>query len=227
MNSGFTNVSTEQITTGWAEDNTVIAVNINNSDSYDKDSTFEPDVIIVVKYSGPNRVDATSVFSGWETKQYTTVKSELINLGFSNVTYKEVSTSDISQNQLVASITINGEKYSQGDCYVQQSAPIIIEYYTLKIIIGQKPSAFTSNNKNEYKKVVATLEAMGFTNIQLERNNELINGLLKKEGSVESITINGNASFTESARFDYYMPIVIVVNTYKDKGCEDITTIAP
>ena len=66
---------------------------------------------------------------------------------------------------------------------------------------------------------------MGFTNITVHRNNDLINGWITKEGSIASITINGSGKFEATDSFYYDVPIVIVVNTFKDKGCEDITLI--
>lgn len=49
---------------------------------------------------------------------------------------------------------------------------------------------------------------------------------LTKEGSIDSITINGSDSFEATDAFYYDDPIVIIVNTFDGKGCEDITLIA-
>ena len=131
-----------------------------------------------------------------------------------------------SLNLQVASISINGQQYSQGDCFVQKSAPIIVEYYRLKITIGNKTSFFTENKTGNYSSIVSSLKSMGFTNITLYRNNDLFNGWVTKEGSIASITINRGDSFESTDSFYYDVPIVIIVNTFKRKGCEDITLVA-
>ena len=66
---------------------------------------------------------------------------------------------------------------------------------------------------------------MGFTNITVYRNDDLFNGWITKEGSIESISINGNETFEATNQYYYNAPIVIVVNTFKGKGCDDITKI--
>lgn len=223
--SGFTNVQTEVINTGWAKGNSVIGVNVNNADSYDSNSSFTPDVRIVVKYSSNDRIDISDLVQNLSTKQYSSLQTNLKNKGFTNITVKETVTDNKALNQLIASVKIYDQQFSQGDCYVQKSAPIVIEYYSLKITIGQKSSSFTENKEGKYSSVISLLKDMGFTNITVYRNNDLFNGWITKEGSVESITINGSNSFEATDSFYYDTPIVIVVNTFKDKGCEDITLI--
>lgn len=223
--SGFANVQTEEICTGWAKGNTVIGVNINNADSYDSSQTFAPDVRIRVKYSSGNRIDISDVVKDWSTKQYSSLQSTLKSKGFTNVTVCEKVTDIKTLNQLVASVSINNQQFSKGDCFVQKSAPIVIEYYSLKITIGHKTSYFTENKEGYYSSVISLLKEMGFTNITVYRNNDLFNGWITKEGSIESISINGEDSFEDTASYNYNAPIVIVVNTFKEKGCEDITLI--
>lgn len=224
--SGFTNVQTEVINTGWAAGNTVISVNVNNSDNYDSSAFFAPDVRIVVKYSSHDRVDISDLVENWSTKQYTILQASLRNKGFTNVTFKEKDTDNKSLNQLVADIYINSQQYIQGDCFAQKTAQIVIEYYRLKITIGNQTSYFLENEEGKYSSIISSLESMGFSNIIVYRNNDLFNGWINKEGSIASITINGSDSFEPTDSFYYDAPIVIVVNTFKDKGCEDITYIA-
>ena len=162
----------------------------------------------------------------WSTKQYTVLQTSFRTNGFTNVTFKEKITDNKSLNLQVASMSINGQQYSQGDCFVQKSAPIIVEYYRLKITIGNKTSYFTENKAGNYSSIVSSLKSMGFTNITLYRNNDLFNGWVTKEGSIASITINGGDSFESTDSFYYDVPRVIIVNTFKGTGCEDITLVA-
>ena len=220
---GFTNVQTEEIKTGWAEGNSVIAVTINNQTSYDESDVYAPDVKIVVKYSSNDRIEATDAVSNWRSVKYTELEKDLRAAGFTNITLSQTETTNKSQNHLVAGLTINGESFNAGECHVQKTAPIVIKYYTLKITIDEKASDIEGDN---YTDVVTNLEAMGFTNITLKRANDLVLGWFSKEGAVQSISINGNTDFSAEDSFYYDAEIIIVVHTFKDKGCDDITIVA-
>ena len=223
---GFTNVQTEEVKTGWAKGNSVISVMINNSSSFDIGQTYDPGVKIVVKYSSNDRVEVTNRFKDWKTTNYSTVQSALTSAGFTNVTVVPKDTTDKSQNQMIASLTFNGEVYTGGDCFLQKSAPIVIEYYKLKITLGKAAKDYTPNTVGYYSTVVNELKALGFTNIKLYREDDLFNGWITKEGAIDSISIAGNSSFTATDSFYYDAEIIILVHTFKGKGCEDITLIA-
>lgn len=120
-------------------------------------------------------------------------------------------------------IKVRDALYTSGDCYVQQNAPIMVGYYKLKIQVGEAASAFS---KTQYTDLAADLKEMGFTDITLLRADDLISGWLTKEGTIKSITIGGNSQFTEKDSFYADEPVVIVVHTFKGRGCDDITEIA-
>lgn len=222
---GFTNVQTEEVKTGWAKGNSVISVMINNSSSFDIGQTYDPSVKIVVKYSSNDRVEVTNRFKDWNTTNYSTVQSALKSAGFTNVTVVAKDTSDKSQNQMIAGLTFNGEAYTGGDCFLQKSAPIVIEYYYLKITPGKAAKDYTPNTAGYYSTVVSELKALGFTNITVYRLDDIFWGVTK-EGSIDSISIAGNNGFTATDSFYYDAEIIIMVHTRKGKGCEDITLIA-
>ncbi len=221
--SGFTNVQTQVVNTGWEKGNTVVGVTVNNKDTYSSSESFDPDVKIVVKYSSNDRIDATAILGDWATKDYLQLRNSLSNKGFTNIAVVPKDITDGSKNHLVAGIAINHDSFASGDCFIQKDKPITIEYYVLVITIGNNASAFEGE---QYSTVVANLKNIGFTNIQLQRANNLINGWITKEGSIKSISIGGNSDFTDTSIFQYDTQIVIVVNTFRDKGCEDIIIIA-
>ena len=221
--SGFTNVQTQKITTGWAKGKSVIGVTVNNVDTYSSDEIFDPDVKIVVKYSSDDRKDATATVENWQTQKYDQLQSALKAKGFTNISTSAVVTDDKSKNHLVSKLTINSEEFVAGDCFIQAGASIKIEYYVLSITIGSSASDIEGC---QYTDIVSQLKAKGFTNIKLLRANNLINGWITKEGSIKSITINGNDDFEATYKYQYDAEIVIVVNTFKDKGCTDITEVA-
>ncbi len=222
--SGFTNVQAQEVTTGWAAENTVLGVTVNNLESYNSSDSYAPDVKIVVKYSSGNRIDLTTVLKSWQTKDYMSLINSIKAKGFSTIQVKERTTEQKTQNLKVSSITIDGNDYISGDCHLPKTAAISIEYYYLIIRIGQDSSEI--KEKEQYSELVKKLSSMGFSNIKLLRGNDLTTGWISDEGSIKDITINGASAFTAADTFGYDAEIIIVVHTFKNKGCEDITEIA-
>lgn len=149
----------------------------------------------------------------------------MTSAGFTNVTVVAKDTSDKSLNQMIAGLKFNGEAYTGGDCFLQKSAPIVIEYYNLKITPGKAAKDYMPNTENYYSTVVSELKALGFVNITVYRLDDIFWGITK-EGSVDSISIAGNNDFSATDSFNYDAEIIIMVHTRKGKGCEDITLIA-
>ena len=223
--SGFTNVQTQQVTTGLAKGNTVVGVTVNNVDTYNSSESFAPDVKIVVKYSSNDRVDITETLKNWQSTDYEKLVSDLKAKGFTTVKVTPKTTENKSQNRLVKGILLNDEEYVAGDCFLPKSSSIKIDYYRLLIKIGQSSKQYEKDQN--YQTVVAQLASKGFTNIRLQRANDI--GwfpLHAKEGTIKSISINGLKDFSETETFYFDTEIIIVVHTKKDSGCSDITEIA-
>lgn len=62
-----------------------------------------------------------------------------------------------------------------------------------------------------YEKAEKILKLQGFTNIKLEKNDDLVLGILAKEDEVEKVTIDGDTDFK---RDTYYMSNVEIIITY-------------
>ena len=180
---------------------------------------------IVVKYSSDDRENITDVLVDWQKSNYKVLQRKLREKGFTNVRIQSKQTESKSQNNLVSSIKLNNEEFIAGDCYLPKSASVLIEYYLLKIKIGNTATEFMDDK--QYSEVVRQLREKGFTNIRLMRANNLFLGIMAKEGTINKITINGAENFKARDMFRYDAEIVIVVNTKKGSGCEDITEIAP
>ena len=223
--SGFTNVQTQQITTGWAKENTVVGVTVNNIDTYNSGESFAPDVKIVVKYSSNNRMDITDILKNWQNTDYEKLVSSLKAKGFTNVKATPKDTDIKSQNRLVTGITLNNQEFVGGECYLPKSASIELEYYNLRIKIGQTAKQFEKDQM--YLDVVKQLKSQGFINIYLKRANDI--GwfpIHDKEGTIKKFTINDSRDFEETDIFSYDAEITIVVHTREGEGCDDITEIA-
>ena len=62
-----------------------------------------------------------------------------------------------------------------------------------------------------YEDIVQIFKSIGFQNINPVGNDDLVLGILNKEGTVESVTINGNSNFEEGDWFPANAIIKIVL----------------
>ena len=65
-------------------------------------------------------------------------------------------------------------------------------------------------DKKDFRSVQAAYQSLGFTNIQLINLRDLRTGLLKKPGTVETVTINGESPHTD----EWYYPNAHIAITY-------------
>ncbi len=77
-----------------------------------------------------------------------------------------------------------------------------------KIKVNYSPKELKGMN---YEKAEKVLKLQGFTNIKLEKNDDLVLGILAKEDEVEKVTIDGDTDFKCDT---YYMPNVEIIITY-------------
>ena len=81
-----------------------------------------------------------------------------------------------------------------------------------------KPPASSSSLKKEnYKDVVTKFEKSGFTNIEVQKLEDLITGWITKDGSVESVSIDGDTNYDSSKRYSKDSKILIVYHTFKNR----------
>ncbi len=76
------------------------------------------------------------------------------------------------------------------------------------------PGSVIDYKKKNYKAVESILRSAGFLNIECIPLHDLTTGFLKKEGTVESITINGNNYFSFKERFSNDAAIVISYHSF-------------
>ncbi len=69
-----------------------------------------------------------------------------------------------------------------------------------------------------YDDVKTLLEKDGFTNVELRPMGDLIAGVLHKEGEVESVSIDGDTSFSSGTYFDKTAKVVIAYHSYPEKN---------
>ncbi len=69
-----------------------------------------------------------------------------------------------------------------------------------------------------YKQVIKTMEDMGFNNIEIFTQDDLITGWVTKDGSVAGISINGDNDFCEGDIFSKDSIVTITYHTFPEKG---------
>ena len=217
---GYKDVKAEVVNSGWQKGNTVVSVSINGSTDYKASDMFNDDVKIVVHYSSNDRIDITSTIKDWKKKAYSTLQSELKQLGLSNVKVKSAKTSDSSLHNTISTVTISSGTYESGDCYVRKADEITITYYRTAKRIGKDSGSMTGRNYLEVKKY---LTDQGFTNIVLKRTDDL--WFVKEAGflwlfggqvnkNVRTVTVNGKEDFKADEEVYLDGQIILLVNTY-------------
>lgn len=77
------------------------------------------------------------------------------------------------------------------------------------------PKSAESLEKENYLNVEQLFKSAGFENIKLVKQDDLIIGIVKKEGEVENVSINGDTSFGAGEFFDRDATVIITYHTAK------------
>lgn len=92
-----------------------------------------------------------------------------------------------------------------------------------------RPPKSNSSLKNQnYQDVVTLFEEAGFTNIELDKIEDLITGWLTKDGSVESVSIGGDTDYSTSQWYSKDSKVRISYHTFpenKEQGKETKETM--
>ncbi len=77
---------------------------------------------------------------------------------------------------------------------------------------------FSSNDLEgeNFELVISDLENAGFSNITTKTLADLVTGFITKEGSVESVSINGDSEFDEEDIFPKDAKVVVIYHTFED-----------
>lgn len=61
---------------------------------------------------------------------------------------------------------------------------------------AKTPSGSSIQKGKDYQKVVDEFESSGFTNIKLEKLDDLVTGWLTKDGEAESVSVDGDTGYS-------------------------------
>lgn len=140
----------------------------------------------------------------------------LLNLGFDSIT--TVAIGDIMFNadydvDSVSNVEINGlSSFSATDAF-ECNSQIYVYYHSIADIGAGTPDMYIGEDCND---VIESLQAIGFSNIQLSEYPDLIFGYLHSEGEVNGIEINGQSDFNEDSVFPSGALVVVSYHTFAD-----------
>ena len=215
--AGFTNIKTQMLSSGLQKDNSVISVSVDGTKSFHKGEYLSTETPILIEFSSTGRVDLTELLQNYRTKTVDELQSELKKLGFTNLEIEKNATDSPKSNYLMNGLELNGETYYAGSCFIPLDSKIILQYNHLQIELVKEDLI-----EQNYKDAVNSLMEQGFTKITLKRSDSLITGWVKKEGSIKSVLVN-DSEIEEHQDVWFDEEIVLIVYTFKGRGCEDIT----
>lgn len=82
----------------------------------------------------------------------------------------------------------------------------------------QIPVGSSSAEGKYYEDIVKQFQTAGFTDVTTREVPDLINGWINKEGDVESVSINGDTSFSKDDWVSQDSSVVVAYHTFPDKG---------
>lgn len=79
------------------------------------------------------------------------------------------------------------------------------------------PASASSLHKENYKDVVTKFEKSGFEIIEVQKLEDLITGWITKDGSVESVSIDGDTNYDSNKKYSKNSKILIIYHTFKNR----------
>lgn len=85
---------------------------------------------------------------------------------------------------------------------------------------AKTPSGSSAMNGRDYKSVIETFEDNGFTNIKLEKIEDLITGWLTEEGEVEDVSVGGDFDYSSDKWINADTDVIIRYHAFPEKETE-------
>ena len=123
---------------------------------------------------------------------------------------------DISKENTVGKVSIDKiTSFSSTDEFSYDDR-VYVYYHSLKKI--KPPITYEDVKDNNYQDVEKLFRASGFENITFKTKEDLILGLLTKDGAVESVSIDGNSKYIDADIYRLDANIEIVYHTFPKKS---------
>lgn len=85
---------------------------------------------------------------------------------------------------------------------------------------AKTPSGSSVQKGRDYNKVVDDFKSKGFKNIKTEKLEDLITGLITKDGEVEEVSVGGNVDYSADQWISADAEVIIKYHTFKEKDTE-------
>lgn len=151
-------------------------------------------------------------------RNYVEAREYFTDEGFTNVhlhALKDIYTDSTKQDGEIEQITIDGTPFFDEKYMCPYDAEIIIVYHQKREF--SFPYNIKRVSKLNYKSCVKNLQNIGFTNVYTEAIPDLVTGWLKKDGSVEEISVENNTFIKEGQGLRYDAKIIIKYHTFLNK----------
>ncbi len=155
------------------------------------------------------------------------VVAELLDLGFENIqTEKIKEKGTLTKEGQVLSIQMNGCNTFEMYSWYDLDTEIIVQYYEAETEAevaaahpGQRRTPFSSKKCKgaEYTVIAEAFREAGFATIETLEQRKDKKGLLDKNNSIFSVSINGQAQFEKGEWFDEKAVIKIVFLSFAEK----------
>ena len=239
--AGFTNIELTPVTEGVTsagQDGQVISVSINNESDFAKGEGYANDSKVEISYYSVPEGTIFIPFShkDFTEKNYRDVLSQFQSAGFVNIELipiEDLITGWLTKDGQVEDVTIGGSyTFKKGDPYAFDTK-ITISYHTfsgdgetLPAYSGEVDTTpkeemikinFSSKElkDEDYRDVRTRFEKAGFTNITVEPLKDLVTGWIDTKDAVESVSINGQTTFSAGDSFPKDAEIRIVYHAFK------------
>lgn len=227
-NAGFTKVTVQAVRTltnkNMDDRYTVKGVTIDGGSSFQKGDKFSPRTSIVISYYDipENMIIMPFGAKSLKNSQYQRVVDQFTEMGLTDIELIPVTENITSRDMdgQVKEVSVNGQKsFSEGDL-CPDTSKVKILYYCVPDNMIFLPFSAKDLEEINYKDVLSRARAAGFVNIELIPLEDLVTGWLTKSGEVESVSIDGNTSFSKG---DSYLSDVKFTITYHVKPGEGET----
>lgn len=151
-------------------------------------------------------------------KDYTEVETLLYNQAFNNIKVipiKDIYVGSPYRIGQVEQVVIAGSSFFQEGDTIPYDAEIVVTYHAKREIT--LPFGEKELRKLDYVTAGDKLQELGFTEIYERPIRDLVTGWIKKDGSVEKITIGNVHPFKKNSVFPYDVKITIEYHTFKKK----------
>ena len=149
-------------------------------------------------------------------KDHDTARIILERNGFINIredAIPDLEALETSKSGIVSDVSVKGKSEFDATSKFPYDAKVVITYHTIKLIVV--PMSAKAAKKLDYAKLMDSFRDAGFYKVRAVPQYDVGLGLFNKDGAVESVSINGNTDFSETATYRPDADVVITYHTLK------------